>query len=274
MRPEREGPRSRRPLMLLLVWLAAPMALALPLLLATPSGASQEADPETETDGATDADVLDDEMLALGAEVYTAVCSACHQPNGAGLSGQYPPLINNPHVDDGDYVIDVIRNGRQGVIEVNGETYDGVMPAFSTVTDEEANAIVFYIQSGFQAPSGPVASVGDGAVAGTELPGLTNFTMVAAFLIVGAGFALVLGPRIIGANDRLAMNWLDAWMKTAVILVGMVAFTMYVPNWAIQTDTVAGLDRLAQDIIGTSLWLGGLGAAIWALWYAHREDRI
>ncbi len=47
---------------------------------------------ESEVDQAVSAE------LREGAAVYTAICSSCHQPGGAGLSGQFPPLINNPNV--------------------------------------------------------------------------------------------------------------------------------------------------------------------------------
>ena len=34
----------------------------------------------------------DDEIIAKGQQVYTVTCSLCHQPNGLGTPGQFPPL--------------------------------------------------------------------------------------------------------------------------------------------------------------------------------------
>jgi len=34
-----------------------------------------------------------DELMAKGAQVYTGTCAACHQPNGGGLPGVFPPLV-------------------------------------------------------------------------------------------------------------------------------------------------------------------------------------
>lgn len=215
-----------------------------------------------------------DEQLSSGAEVYRAVCSSCHQPGGVGIEGQFPPLVDNPNVDDAAYVEDVIRNGRTGEIVVNGVTYDGVMPAQSTLSDEDIADVIAYIQSGFAAPSGPVPELETGPVAGTELPQLADFAVIAAFaLALGIG-ALVLAPRIVGVNDRRSMPWLDAWLKTGVIVVGMIVATTVIPARVLEFEAVRDLPRNAQDVIALGLWGAGLFGGLLALWYAHREDRI
>ncbi len=221
------------------------------------------------------ADEAQTALLQEGAEVYSQICSSCHQPGGAGLDGQFPPLIDNPHVDDAAYVADVITNGRRGEIEVAGVTYDGVMPSFSTLSDAETAAVIAYIQNDFQAPVDEAAlAEPTGPVAGTELPALANMGSFVAFLLAASVIGLVLLPRLVSVNDRLATPWLDAWLKTTAIVAAVVFFTVYVPDWALKRDEVAGLDRFAQDLIGVLLWGGGLVVVIGGLWYAHREDRI
>lgn len=249
--------------------------------------AAEEESPAAEDESPAEGEVVEGEadpavealnaQLREGSEVYSQICSSCHQPGGAGLEGQFPPLINNPHVDDGAYVADVITNGRQGEIVVDGVTYDGVMPAFSTLTDGEVDAVVAFIQNDFVAPpaAGDEAAIGPtGPVAGTELPALTNMGSITAFLLAAAVVAMVLAPRVTSANDRLDVPWLDAWLKTAVIVLGIIFFTVFVPDWALKTSYVGKLDRPFQDFIGVSLWAGGLVAVLWAMWYAHRESRI
>ncbi len=268
------------------VWRAALAASVLVAALLGPlvSGGAAQEEPtepgeapaevdETPADAAVSA--VSDDVLILGAEVYASVCSSCHQPGGTGIVGQFPPLLDNPNVADTDYLIDTITNGRQGEIVVNGETYNGRMPAFSTLPADEVDAVIAYVQSGFQAPTNaPAAVVDTGPVAGTELPGLTNMTHILGVAIAGGVALLVLAPRLTSANSRLEMPWLDASLKTGVIVIGFIVFTVFVPSWVLQTETVSGLDRLAQDIIGTGLWFGALAAGIWALWYANRERRI
>jgi mono/diheme cytochrome c family protein len=224
--------------------------------------------------GADAATGPDDELLAQGADVYSSVCAACHQAGGVGVSGSFPPLLDNPNTADAAYVEGVIRNGRTGEIVVNGTTYNGVMPAQSTLSDDDIAAVIAYIQSGFAAPAGPVAEVSTGPVAGTELPLLANYAWVAAFLIAIGLVALVLGPRIIAVNDRRTIPWTDAWMKTGVIVVGTIVATVYVPNWVLERQTVQDMPRMAQDLIAVGIWSVAIAGSILALWYAHREKRI
>lgn len=215
-----------------------------------------------------------DDTLRAGAEVYTAICAQCHQAGGIGVAGKYPPLKDNPNLVDAAYIEGVIRNGRDGAITVNGETYDGVMPAQTALTDGDVVNVVAYIQSGFQAPAGPAPEVATGPVAGTELPLMSNYTIILGFAIAAGAIALVLGPRVIAAGDRRTLTWADAGLKSGVIVVGMILGTTIIPSKVLEMQTVQELPRVAQDLIAVGLWLGALGAGLWALWYAHRERRI
>ena len=49
-----------------------------------------------------------------GREVYLANCAACHQGNGTGVPGSFPPLVDNPNIGDAAYVETVIREGLSG----------------------------------------------------------------------------------------------------------------------------------------------------------------
>lgn len=274
---------------LLMVMLSPSMSSALPMQTDDGTGTTTGETDAATTDGATTDDTTtdetgaetdtagteaDNEKLSLGADVYTQICSACHQAGGAGLPGSYPPLINNPHVEDTEYVKGVIANGRKGEIVVDGETYNGVMPSFSTLAEDEVEAVVFYIQSGFQAPTIAAGQEAGGPVAGTELPALTNLTWQAGFLIAALVVLLIVGPRITSANSRLDTPWFDTFLKTATMVIAVTLAVAYIPNWVLQNSVVAGLPRLAQDLIGVSVWGLGLVLCLGAMWYAHRESRI
>jgi ubiquinol-cytochrome c reductase cytochrome c subunit len=82
-----------------------------------------------------------------GQEVYTTNCSACHQPDGLGIPGSFPPLSGNPNVQDTEYVRSVVTGGLSGPIEVLGETYDGVMPPFASLSDAEIDSVIAFIQA-------------------------------------------------------------------------------------------------------------------------------
>lgn len=238
---------------------------------ATEAPAAEEAEGDT-TEQTAD-ELAAEEQLREGSAVYTQICASCHQAGGVGLTGQFPPLINNPRVDDAAYVDDVIDNGQQGELVVDGVTYNGVMPSFSTLSDDDTEAVIAFIQNDFVAPVSAAAPP-LGPVAGTELPALASLTALLAYATAVGLALLVLAPRIIGENDRLNFPWLDAWLRTAVIVSGVILLTVVIPDWAIRTEAVTDLSRFAQDLIGVSLWMFGLVVVLWSLWYAHRRSRI
>jgi mono/diheme cytochrome c family protein len=115
------------------LWPAAVLALALAVQLAAPARAQTEEE---------------------GRQAFERVCQACHQPGGTGVAGSFPPLAGNPRAADPSYVEQVIRNGLSGPLEVLGQTYDGVMPPATTLTEAEIAAVVAYV-NGLAAGGGP-----------------------------------------------------------------------------------------------------------------------
>jgi mono/diheme cytochrome c family protein len=81
-----------------------------------------------------------------GAAVYADNCASCHQADGAGIVGAFPPLANNPNAADGAYVEKVILEGLSGPIDVLGETYNSSMPSFS-LAGSDLSDLVSYVQS-------------------------------------------------------------------------------------------------------------------------------
>ncbi len=274
--------------MVMLASVAMLVALAGGIGASRPAAAQTDGPTTTVADGSTGAtgvttgdgttaDTMDPalaDQIVAGSEVYSQICSACHQPGGTGLPGQYPPLSGNPKVADAAYVTGVVNNGKQGQIEVLGNTYNGVMPSFSTLTDDDIAAVIAYIQNGFQVPSGAAPIGPTGPVAGTELPALANMGSLVAFLLAAAVGGLVLYPRLASQNSRLHVPWLDAWLKTAAIVAAVVLLVVVIPDWALKTSTVSKLSRVGQDVVGLGLWGAGLGVVLGALWYAHKESRV
>lgn len=87
-----------------------------------------------------------EERIAMGKNVFTNTCLACHQANGEGVPNAFPPLAASDYLAKTDVsnIIDIIVHGKTGEITVNGKTYDGVMPAQS-LTDEEVANVLTYI---------------------------------------------------------------------------------------------------------------------------------
>lgn len=62
------------------------LAIAVPFCLMVAAGAGSKV-------SAAEAQMSKDELMAQGEEVYAKTCAGCHQANGMGLPGSYPPLV-------------------------------------------------------------------------------------------------------------------------------------------------------------------------------------
>jgi glucose/arabinose dehydrogenase len=96
------------------------------------------------------ADNLDKGVVAGGEKVYDIYCMTCHQKNGLGASGRFPTLAGTPWVaGDKKKLIEVVLKGLDGKIDVKGESYDGVMPEHSFLSDEETANVLTYVRQNF-----------------------------------------------------------------------------------------------------------------------------
>lgn len=70
-------------------------------------------------------------LFDRGAKVYRNQCAQCHQATGAGVAGVYPPLVGSEWVvGSEERLARILINGLNGPIVVEGNTYNGNMPAF------------------------------------------------------------------------------------------------------------------------------------------------
>jgi mono/diheme cytochrome c family protein len=92
-----------------------------------------------------------------GKQLFGAKCAACHQSTGLGVAGVFPPLSGAEWVLGSEKVlISLLLHGVQGELEVKGTRYNGVMPAFGTLTDAELAAVLSYIRSDWSNQAAPV----------------------------------------------------------------------------------------------------------------------
>jgi len=104
-----------------------------------------------------------------GVAVYNRTCITCHQANGAGIPGTFPPLAKSDFLTDKEKVITQIIKGYVGELVVNGVKYNNVMPP-QQLTDEEIAAVLTYIYSNF-GNSGEGVSADDVKAVKAKLPG-------------------------------------------------------------------------------------------------------
>lgn len=120
---------------------------------ATQTQTAQEAPATSQAEGtttpATDqaaADTTAEDMLAQGAEIYSAQCAECHQPNGEGTS-LYPSLRASDMLtaDDPSAAIDLVLHGQ------------GQMPAFADIlSDAEIAAVLTHERNSWGNNASPV----------------------------------------------------------------------------------------------------------------------
>ena len=88
-------------------------------------------------------------LAQQGKSVYSLNCATCHQANGQGIPGQYPPLAGSEWVTGSPRrLIAILLKGAQGEFTVKGTKYVGAMPAWEAVlTDKKIAAVASYIRS-------------------------------------------------------------------------------------------------------------------------------
>lgn len=94
--------------------------------------------------------------LPDGAQLYTQNCQSCHQANGEGLPGAFPPLKGSPVVngDDVELFVNIIMRGYDPRPEYAS------MPAIGSInglTPEEVTAIINHERSSWGNQAGPVS---------------------------------------------------------------------------------------------------------------------
>jgi mono/diheme cytochrome c family protein len=82
-----------------------------------------------------------------GQALYGQYCATCHQANGQGVPGAFPPLAGHVQEilakkDGRTYLVDLVLFGLQGQIRVKGQAYNGAMPAWGPqLKDDQVAAL-------------------------------------------------------------------------------------------------------------------------------------
>ena len=97
------------------------------------------------------------DQVQAGRELFAGTCSVCHQGNGAGLPGVFPPLAKSDYLAaDPKRAIDVLLNGLSGKVVVNGTEYNSVMPPMNQLNDDEVANILTYVLNTWDNPGGRI----------------------------------------------------------------------------------------------------------------------
>lgn len=118
-------------------------------------------------------DVIGAESAAAGAKVYQTYCIACHQGDAKGDGARFPPLASTRWVSGNkERLISIVLFGLQGEIDVEGKSFNGVMPANGFLTDEQVSQLLTYLRQNFgnHAQGVSVAEVADQRAKGPWTP--------------------------------------------------------------------------------------------------------
>jgi nitrite reductase (NO-forming) len=97
------------------------------------------------------------DQVKAGEALFAGTCSVCHQPNGAGLPGVFPPLAKSDYLAaDTKRAIDVVLNGLTGKVTVNGSEYNSVMPPMTQLNDDAIANILTYVMNSWGNKGGRV----------------------------------------------------------------------------------------------------------------------
>lgn len=101
-----------------------------------------------------------DPMVA-GKKLYAGTCQACHQENGKGVPGAFPPLAGSEWaMGSEERVIRILLHGLGGPVSVEGVTYNGAMPAFGqggyNWDDNKIAQVLTYVRQSWGNTAAPV----------------------------------------------------------------------------------------------------------------------
>ncbi|MEZ0453428.1 PQQ-dependent sugar dehydrogenase [Sphingobacterium thalpophilum] len=84
-----------------------------------------------------------------GQVLYDAYCASCHKADGKGLTNTFPPLAQSKLVNGNPKtLLKLLLHGLKGQ-KVQGIKYEGAMPAFAFLKDEEIIELANYIRTHF-----------------------------------------------------------------------------------------------------------------------------
>ena len=102
-----------------------------------------------------------------GKKIYSANCATCHQANGQGVAGQYPPLAGSEWVLGSTKRLGmIILKGAEGPMTVKGAQYGSAVmqPWDKTLNDQKIADVMTYIRQEWGNKAGSVAPEGIAAL--------------------------------------------------------------------------------------------------------------
>lgn len=118
-------------------------------------------DPEWTPSASGDLSAQTWDPIRRGERLYRNNCSMCHQPEGQGVPGAFPPLAGSSWVvGSEERLTKILLRGLEGPITVLGNEYNGNMPSYGDNglgwSDRDIHAITTYIRQAWGNDAPPV----------------------------------------------------------------------------------------------------------------------
>src|SRR5205807_9689084 len=94
-------------------------------------------------------------------KIFAANCQTCHQANGLGVAGQYPPLAGSEFTTGGSKrPAMIVMKGLQGPVKVKGQQFGSAVmqPWDKTLTDQKIADVLTYERSEWGNQASPVTA--------------------------------------------------------------------------------------------------------------------
>jgi mono/diheme cytochrome c family protein len=116
--------------------------------------------------------------LVLGKRWFTEQCKLCHQATGQGIPMAFPPLVGSDWLLGSEEIpIRIVLNGLIGEIEVNGATFNSLMPPLGAVFDDAQIAqVLSYVRQEWGNAAEPVLPETVAAIRAKTADRTTNWT--------------------------------------------------------------------------------------------------
>jgi nitrite reductase (NO-forming) len=99
------------------------------------------------------------DQIKAGEQLFAGTCSVCHQANGEGLPGVFPPLAKSDFVaSEIKRLANIVLTGLSGKVTVNGKDYNSVMPPMNQLNDDEVANILTYVLNSWGNPGGSIST--------------------------------------------------------------------------------------------------------------------
>ena len=96
-----------------------------------------------------------------GKKIFAANCQTCHQANGLGVPGQYPPLAGSEFTTGGSHrPAMIVLKGLEGPVTVKGQKFGSAVmqPWDKTLTDQKIADVLTYERSEWGNNASPVTT--------------------------------------------------------------------------------------------------------------------